>query len=335
MNVMFTDAEITAVRTAVSEVLNTSFDGLEIQIEEGPGLTVAEQDSRFLIRAESKIALARGFFRLMQERAAGRRPVSVQEEKHFRSCGSFLDFSRNGVMTVEACRRYIANSAALGLDAVVVYTEDTYTVPEYPYMGYLRGRLTPEEYRALDEYANSLGVELIPCIQTLAHMGNFLQWPAHQKMKDQPTILMCDEEETYAFIEAQVRAVRSYVRGKRLHIRVRPGPPAQDPGKKGVEGGCLLPQGLQEGHRQHGSLELFRLNRPQSDAGGEGSFCDREHSCPPFCMFRFIFPILARFAGIVKSRYTKKSFPRRRVFIQKHLDKRRIPAYNHQRVSKR
>jgi len=215
---MFSPKDAERIRETAARVLGTSFDGLEIRVEEGPGLSVEERDGSFLIRAEDRPALARGFFRLAQERAAGRRPVSVHEARHFASCGSFLDFSRNGVMTVEACKRYMDYTAALGLDAIVIYTEDTYTVPEYPYMGYLRGRLTPEEYRELDAYADALGLELIPCIQTLAHMGNFLQWQANQHLKDQPTILLCDEEETYAFIEAQVRAVRSYVRGRRIHI---------------------------------------------------------------------------------------------------------------------
>ena len=215
---VFTLDEIRLVRQTVEETAGVSFDDLEIHVDEGAGISVTEADSRFLLCAESKSALARAFFRLAQERAAGRTPVSVHETRHFDSCGSFLDFSRNGVMTVEGCKKYIAYSAALGLDTIVLYTEDTYTVPEYPYMGYLRGRLTPEEYRELDAYADALGMELIPCIQTLAHMGNFLQWQPNAHLKDQPTILLCDDEETYAFIEAEVRAVRSYVRGKRIHI---------------------------------------------------------------------------------------------------------------------
>ena len=215
---MFSQKEIDAVRSAVSDVLHVSFDDLNIRVEEGPGVTVLEDGAGVLLRAESRTALARCFFRLAQERAAGRVPVSVQETKHFDSCGSFLDFSRNGVMTVEACKRYMANCAALGLDTIILYTEDTYTVPEYPYMGYLRGRLTPEEYRELDAYADSLGMELIPCIQTLAHLANFLQWKENAGLKDCPDILLCDAEETYDFIEAQVRALRGYIRGKRLHI---------------------------------------------------------------------------------------------------------------------
>ena len=126
--------------------------------------------------------------------------------------------SRNGVMTVSACKRYMDYSAALGLNTIVLYTEDTYTVPEYPYMGYLRGRYTPEELRELDAYAAELGIELVPCIQTLAHLGQFLQWKPNESLKDQPTCLLADEPDTYAFIEAEIRAIRACVSGSRLHI---------------------------------------------------------------------------------------------------------------------
>ncbi len=215
---MFTIEEIDSVRKAVSGVLNTSLEALTIRVEPGEGLSVTEEGDGYLLRAESRSALARAFFRLAQERAAGRTPVSVRERRHFESCGTFVDFSRNAVMTVEACKKYIACSAAVGLDAVVLYTEDTYTVPEYPYMGYLRGRLTPEEYRELDAFADALGVELIPCIQTLGHMGQFLQWQRNQPLRDQRDILLCDAEETYDLIEAMIRALRSCIRGRRLHI---------------------------------------------------------------------------------------------------------------------
>ncbi len=214
---MFQPSEIKFIQNAVEEAIRRHYAG-QVTVEEGPGLAIEGDRERAHITAESKSALARGFFRLMQELAGGRGTVSVREEKHFPSCGSFLDFSRNGVMTVEAVKRYITMSAALGLDTIVLYTEDTYTVPEYPYMGYLRGRLTPEEIRQMDDYAFALGLELVPCIQTLAHMGNFLQWKADEHLKDQPTILLCDEEETYSFIEAEIRAMRGCVRSKRIHI---------------------------------------------------------------------------------------------------------------------
>ena len=214
---MFTAEEIRRIRKIVFELVGFEW-AKEIDVKEGIGLTVTVTGDKAAIAAESKPALARAFFRFAQEKAAGKKDLAIHEEKHFDSCGAFLDFSRNGVMTVDACKRYMDYSAALGLNLIVLYTEDTFAVPEYRYMGYLRGRYSQDEIREMDTYAQSLGIELVPCIQTLAHLGNFLQWKENQHMKDQPTILLIDDEDTYAFIEAEIRSMRACISGSRLHI---------------------------------------------------------------------------------------------------------------------
>lgn len=214
---MFAPEIIDRIRGMVFQLVSCPWKG-DIAVSEGPGLTVTVKENQAALVAESRPALARGFFRMAQELAAGRTAFDIHEEKRFESCGAFLDFSRNGVMTVAACKRYMDALAALGMNLLVLYTEDTYEVPEYPYMGYLRGRITQAEWRELDDYADSLGIELVPCIQTLGHMGQMLQWPAHADMQDQPDVLLCDDEAVDALIEAEIRAIRQSIRGKRLHI---------------------------------------------------------------------------------------------------------------------
>lgn len=58
----------------------------------------------------------------------------------------------------------------------MLYTEDTYEVNDEPYFGYVRGRYTKEEMKELDAFAGSLGISLIPCIQTLAHLKATFRW---------------------------------------------------------------------------------------------------------------------------------------------------------------
>ena len=61
-------------------------------------------------------------------------------------------------------------------------------------------------------------LELIPCIQTLAHLGTFLRWSANGEFRDQDTILMIDSEETYKLIDAMLRSLRSCFRTDKIHI---------------------------------------------------------------------------------------------------------------------
>ena len=86
--------------------------------------------------------------------------------------GVMLDCSRNAVRTVEELKRFIDVLSLLGYDTLELYTEDTYEVDGEPYFGYLRGRYSGAELREIDAYAKQRGIELIPCIQTLAHFTN-------------------------------------------------------------------------------------------------------------------------------------------------------------------
>ena len=61
--------------------------------------------------------------------------------------GTMLDCSRNSVLSVESIKKYIRMQAALGMNTMMLYTEDTYEVPEYPYFGAFRGRYTREELK--------------------------------------------------------------------------------------------------------------------------------------------------------------------------------------------
>ena len=115
--------------------------------------------------------------------------------------GVMIDCSRNAVMTVPAFRRMVEILSELGYNAIRLYTEDTYEVDGEPYFGYLRGRYTKAELREMDAFARSKGVELIPCIQTLAHLGTIFRYAEYGALRDVDDILLVGEERTYQLIE--------------------------------------------------------------------------------------------------------------------------------------
>ena len=49
-----------------------------------------------------------------------------------------FDVSRNLVLTVDSIKEYINYLAAIGINMMMLYTEDTYTIDDYPYFGYMR-----------------------------------------------------------------------------------------------------------------------------------------------------------------------------------------------------
>ena len=190
-----------------------------VAAEEGPGLRVCwDGGEEARITAEDQAALSRGVFLLSRAVKENRKALNKAETRHFAHCGAMLDMSRNGVMTVEGVKRWIDHQAAIGLNLLMLYTEDTYTIPEYPYFGYLRGRYTEAELKCIDAYAAERGVELIPCVQTLGHMRQFLQWPASGPLRDQGDILLIDSEETYRFLDAMLASLAACFTSRRIHI---------------------------------------------------------------------------------------------------------------------
>ena len=133
--------------------------------------------------------------------------------------GVMLDCSRNAVYTVEALYRLIDKLAAMGYNTLQLYTEDTYEIEEEPYFGYLRGRYTCEELRAIDAYCCERGIELQPCIQTLAHLRALQRWDHRfYRVLDQRDVLLVGEEETYQLIERMFKTLASCFTSRRVHI---------------------------------------------------------------------------------------------------------------------
>ena len=181
-------------------------------------LTARLQGDTLVVEAPDRSGAARGFYLSALALREGKPLPVLDQRRHFASCGTMLDMSRGGVITVEAVKGMIDAHAALGLNLMMLYTEDTYPVEEYPYLGYLRGRYTADELKELDVYADASGVELVPCIQTLAHLEQFLQWDESACPKDNDTCLLVDDEAVDRFVEAELRSVSRLFQSRRVHI---------------------------------------------------------------------------------------------------------------------
>lgn len=124
-----------------------------------------------------------------------------REGTPFEHFGLMLDCSRDGVMSVEAVKRMICIMEKLDYNMLMLYTEDTYEVNNQPYFGRFRGRYSKEELKELDAYAKAHGVELVPCIQTLAHLFTLQHWPAFWDISDTRETLCVGEEKVYQLID--------------------------------------------------------------------------------------------------------------------------------------
>lgn len=130
--------------------------------------------------------------------------------------GTMIDLSRNAVFKLDYFKSVIRRQALLGFNQIWLYMEDVYELKDYPKFGYLRGKYRESDLKTLDDYAFNLGIELIPCIQTLGHMGQFLRWPSSAPLKDQADVLRIDTAKP--LIEAMIDFCQQTFRTKQIHI---------------------------------------------------------------------------------------------------------------------
>lgn len=189
------------VHTGISKDVHTGFIKIEYK------------ENKCIVTYQKQVQFYKAFAHILRNETA---PITLTPA--FSDLETMVDCSRNAVLSVEGAKKLIRYLAVMGFEALQLYTEDTLMIPEYPYAGHMRGRYSPEEIMAIREYCDLFGIELIPCIQTLAHLGQTLRWSAHKDMLDIDNILLIDEEKTYDFIESLVRQCRKMFTTDRINI---------------------------------------------------------------------------------------------------------------------
>ncbi|HEX2985634.1 MAG TPA: beta-N-acetylhexosaminidase [Caproiciproducens sp.] len=217
--------------------MSLKFDGCTPVLRAGldeilPELNMAEPDSDFTVHLESiekGLSLSRNGSRIniaFNRRSEFYRALGllkqgefVSETPAFETLGVMLDCSRNAVMNLNGLKKLIRMIALMGFNTLMLYTEDTYEIPGQPYFGYMRGRYTREELHEIDRYADLFGIEVVPCIQTLAHLNAIKRWYTYAAdIFDCDDILMADEEKTYRLIEEMISSMASSLKSRKIHI---------------------------------------------------------------------------------------------------------------------
>ncbi len=119
----------------------------------------------------------------------------------YKRFGVMLDVSRNAVMRVGEVKRFMNTIKKLGYNALGLYLEETYEITGEPYFGYLRGRYSLKELKEIDAYGQEIGMEVIPYIQTLAHLNGLTRHKVYEDIFDIDEILLIGEPKTYELIE--------------------------------------------------------------------------------------------------------------------------------------
>ena len=206
-----------AIKEALIETAYTWGDGgIEVTLDKcDKGIKVISDGKKVTLYYSTLNSLFRGIGIIIKN---GETAYETEQRMMVKELGSMVDCSRNGVRKVEKIKQFIRMTSLLGYNMLQIYTEDTYEIEGEPYFGHLRGRYTVEELREIDDYALQFGVEVIPCIQTLAHLDAIFNWPAYGEIRDTGNILNVGLEKSLELIEKMFVTMKGALRSRQINV---------------------------------------------------------------------------------------------------------------------
>ena len=180
------------------------------------GFSVCKQEDGFSIEYSEVSLFCKALSYLGDLKSVGER---IEESPPFEVRAMMLDQSRNGVMKTETLKDFTCRAALMGFNRIMLYLEDIYEVAEEPYFGAMRGRYSAAEIAEVESVCERLGIELCPCIQTLAHFNApFHWWRYAERIVDCDDILLMDREESYIFLEHLIQSISKMFKTRNVHV---------------------------------------------------------------------------------------------------------------------
>ncbi len=194
---------------------------LDVTVEYSPSeeLVVSYDGKIGEIKCSKKHHFARalGLFVQYYKKTDGK-PFKKTEKAAFDTLCCMLDVSFSTVLTLDSLKEFSEYLSLFGFNQILLYMEDMYEIPGRPFFGYMRGRYTYAELKEFDDHAFNLGIEIVPCMQTLGHMSAYLQWPEAGGIKENAQVLEPQNDKTYEFVEEMIINSSAPFRSKRIHI---------------------------------------------------------------------------------------------------------------------
>lgn len=201
--------------------LELAEDGMELRANrwDVQQLRVERHGQTVAISFAGPAQFFRGLGLLVERLRENDSDFALHEDVAFSAIGPMIDVSQgNALPRVEVVKTLMRKCALMGLNLLMLYSEDSYEVEGSPYFGYMRARYSRADLRELDDYAHALGIELVPCIQTLSHLYDIVKWEPFERIKDDAETLLVGNHETYQLIEQMILASAGAVRSRRIHL---------------------------------------------------------------------------------------------------------------------
>ncbi|MHB9028752.1 MAG: beta-N-acetylhexosaminidase [Candidatus Latescibacterota bacterium] len=140
-----------------------------------------------VIGASTSRALLYGVRTLQQIREQSGKEISclsIQDSPEFENRGFYHDISRGKVPRLETMKLLLEKASRYKLNQFQFYVEHVFGFRKNPAIGKNFEVITPDEVLALDEYARSLYIDLVPSLASFGHMYEILQNPAYAHLNE-------------------------------------------------------------------------------------------------------------------------------------------------------
>lgn len=189
-------------------------NGKIIEFKEDNIFSISTTTGKILVNYKFKVQIFRALSLIVENNGH----LNMTAQNKFDNLCYMEDESRNAVSNINHVKETILKLALMGYNSFMLYTEDTYEIEKYPFFGYMRGAYSKEELKEIDIYANSFGIEMIPCIQTLAHLITIFRWDEFNNIHDIKDILLADNDETFILIEEMIKTMRECFISTRINL---------------------------------------------------------------------------------------------------------------------
>lgn len=207
----------TPLEYKITDKVKSLQDCISVRIEESKDvLSVIKSNDEITIKYHGLHSLFRGIFLMISNE--GKEELHIEQKCAFDNLGIMLDASRNAVMNIDTIKDMVRHIALLGYSSLQLYTEDTLQVEKEEYFGYMRGAYTIDEIKEVDSYCKLFGIELTPCIQTLAHINQITRYERYNNIIDNTDILLVGEERTYELLEAIIKTAATAYTSRKINI---------------------------------------------------------------------------------------------------------------------
>ncbi len=186
---------------------------------EGYAVTVRRDAARLLGKGRAGLRYAVETVAQLLD-PAGRLPAcEIEDAPDFSRRGLLLDVSRGRVPTPATLRDLVDRCARLKLNTLMLYVEHPFRFRRHPGIGADCSALDAETLRALDDYAASQHVELIPNLQSLGHMERILRLPPYAGLAetDARWTLAPENPKTYPLLRDLYDEYLPNFRSRRFH----------------------------------------------------------------------------------------------------------------------